>query len=416
MARLFISHAAKDEAIIEEFADLLQLGIGVQHDDFFCSSLPGMGIPTGRDFVTHIKTQIQNPALVIVVMSPAFLESQFCHNEVGATWALDLPVYPILVPPIGYGEVRGVLQGRQAAKLDSKEGLNDLRDHVIGALGLPPLPTSKWERKRDRFLERLRELTTPEMSKPTDARPAVRPSSGEIVLSSGQWVKLGDHFYEAETIDRPNHEKLLIHIVPASSEQVAALESLRSGFSRGACIGYAHENEGCLVQIGNVSSSSQGGRTMYVVEATMNDGGRTGWFMEMNIQGHSPDDIAEMRAGRLLVNDPPPPKKRRGGWHEDDFLENFVAGGSDAKVKTGECVVRSIFLQHREPPERGMRLARLEAVFRLKATGIVQDILEFSLRPISGGTLHVRFRGRRPRHASNVEPEVISIEGDCDLG
>lgn len=415
MARLFISHAAKDEALVEEFTDLLQLGIGVQDDDFFCSSLPGMGIPTGQDFVAYIKTRIQNPDLVILVISPAFLASQFCNNEVGATWALDLPVYPILVPPLEFGDVRGVLHGKQVVKLDDQKGLNDLRDHVTRVLGLEPLPTSKWERKRDRFLERLPGSISQEQVRPAASAATQSRSSGEIVSSSGQWIKLGDHFYEADKVDRPDHEKLLIHIAPTSTAQVAALESLRSRFGPRANVGYAYENEGCIIQIVNVSSSSQGGRTTYVVEATVIDGGRAGWLMEMNIQGHSPDDIAEMRAGRLLINDPPPPKKRRGGWHEDDFLENFVAGGSDAKVKTGECVVRSVFRQHREPHEQGMKLARLEAVFRLKATGIVQDVLEFSLGPISGGKLHVAFRGRRPRHASNVEPEIISIEGDCDL-
>ena len=46
MPRNFLSHAAKDEALVEEFVDLLQVGVGAHPDDIFCSSLPGMDIPS----------------------------------------------------------------------------------------------------------------------------------------------------------------------------------------------------------------------------------------------------------------------------------------------------------------------------------------------------------------------------------
>ena len=92
------------------------------------------------------------------IISPEFLKSQFCLNEVGASWALSLPVYPLLVPPLDYGDVRGVLAGVQAAKIDDKEKLNDLRDDLIEKLGIVPLRTSHWERKRDKFLGKLASL------------------------------------------------------------------------------------------------------------------------------------------------------------------------------------------------------------------------------------------------------------------
>jgi hypothetical protein len=75
MPAIFISHAAKDEQLVEEFVDLLQVGIGVHPDDIFCSSLPGMGIPIGTDFINYIKCKVQNPDLVILVVTPAFWSS-----------------------------------------------------------------------------------------------------------------------------------------------------------------------------------------------------------------------------------------------------------------------------------------------------------------------------------------------------
>src|SRR5439155_2537399 len=96
--------------------------------------------------------------LVLLVVSQEFLKSHFCHNEVGATWALKLPIYPLLVPPVDYADVRGVLVGTQLSKIDDKEKLNDLRDDITEKLGLTPFKTSHWERKRDKFLGLLTNL------------------------------------------------------------------------------------------------------------------------------------------------------------------------------------------------------------------------------------------------------------------
>lgn len=125
MARIFVSHAAKDAELVEELVDLLHVGVGIHPDDVFCSSLPGMNIPTGTGFIDYIRSKIEKPELLVIVVSPEFLKSQFCNNEVGASWALSLPMHPLLVPPLDYGDVRGVLAGTQVGKLNDKESLKD---------------------------------------------------------------------------------------------------------------------------------------------------------------------------------------------------------------------------------------------------------------------------------------------------
>ena len=35
MPRIFLSHATKDEALVEEFLNLLHVGVGVHPDDIF---------------------------------------------------------------------------------------------------------------------------------------------------------------------------------------------------------------------------------------------------------------------------------------------------------------------------------------------------------------------------------------------
>lgn len=54
---IFISHAVADKALVDRFVELLQIGSNVNGEDIFCSSLEGMGIPTGKNFIEFIKSQ-----------------------------------------------------------------------------------------------------------------------------------------------------------------------------------------------------------------------------------------------------------------------------------------------------------------------------------------------------------------------
>lgn len=417
MPRIFVSHAAKDEALVEEFVELLQVGVGIHLDDVFCSSLPGMDIPTGRAFIEYIKSQVQNPELVLLIISPEFLKSQFCHNEVGATWALSLPVFPLLVPPVGYGDVRGVLFGTQASKIEDKEKLNDLRDDLTEKLNLKPLKTSHWERKRDKFLVKLESLLT--RANVENERPAPAASkpiaAGSGITSSGSWLKLDERFYETERFERHGKSKISMRVLPQSPEEEASLEHLRTFVEgRNKAIGYAYQNDGGLVRIDKMSSVSQAETNHWAIEVTIAEDSGVGYMLETNYNQYSTDDIAEMRAGRLLINNPPPPRRRSGGIN-DGFLESIIAGRSDSPVQTGECVIRTVVQKYRIDLQQALAWARLEAIFRLKAAQIVGSIFELALGPVDGDKLYVRFRGQRPRRNQAEEPEMITIEGECDL-
>jgi len=51
---VFISHATEDKPLAEALGELIELGLGLTHDQIFCSSLAGQGIPAGSDFKGHI--------------------------------------------------------------------------------------------------------------------------------------------------------------------------------------------------------------------------------------------------------------------------------------------------------------------------------------------------------------------------
>ena len=128
--KIFISHAAKDKKLADLLVDFLETGTPLTSNDIFCSSLEGLGIPTGKNFIEYIKEEIQTPETVILLLSPNYFASQFCLCELGASWALSHNVLPLLVPPLTYDDIEGVLSGIQINKINDLDGIN----HFIMAL------------------------------------------------------------------------------------------------------------------------------------------------------------------------------------------------------------------------------------------------------------------------------------------
>ena len=419
MAKIFVSHAVKDKELVEEFVDLLDVGIGIEPSDIFCSSLPGMNIPTGEGFVDYIKSKVTNPELVILILTPDYLNSQFCNNEVGASWALNIAVYPLLVPPLGYGDVKGVLVGLQISKIDEKEKLNDLRDDLIEKFGLKSLRTSHWERRRDKFLGKLERLAPPSQSTPKPSiEPQVTPPSPfGHVNSSGTVLKLGDHFYETSSFERRGRSEIRVSILPSSSADEAGLSRLRpdpNGFQRRQELAFAYQNEGGFISVEKVVSRTVDGKNIWDLElATVpktSDSIAAGGI-SINGNSFSAEDIAEMKATRILFEDQPKRKRpnRVGG-----SIEGWAFGEDRRGVSTKECVLRN-YLKKNGVSENSLKRARLECVFTLSAGLVADHILQLEFTPTPEGNIQVVFKGQRSAGHQGAPLEDIGVEGVCKI-
>lgn len=170
--KIFLSHSSKDESLVDKLTDLLTTGCGVRADEILVTTLPGKGIPAGYDnYIEYLKQQIQKPALVILLLSENYFASQFCLCELGATWALSLPNFPLVVPPLKKSEVKATLAVTQLGAITDSDYLDELRDRVKAQLG-DTLPTATWNTKRDAFLGRLskilKSLPSPKMVQRTE--------------------------------------------------------------------------------------------------------------------------------------------------------------------------------------------------------------------------------------------------------
>ena len=153
MSTVFISHASKDEELVDELFDLLQLGCNLDYDKIFCTSIEGADIRTGEDFVQWIEENLDDSDLVILLVTANYLNSKFCLAEMGAAWALEKNVFPIVTPD-QERDIGAVMTRTQTADLDSS-GLDDLRDQIIEHHTSAGQSTGRWSSKKEEFLNRL---------------------------------------------------------------------------------------------------------------------------------------------------------------------------------------------------------------------------------------------------------------------
>ena len=110
--------------------------IGIQNDDIFCTSISGT-LEGGKNFVEQIKNNVLGSRVVIFLLSERFFLSYFCLAELGAAWALNQNILPIIVTPITTAEYNNTpLIGIQALSMENRnfptELFNDLvRKNVI---------------------------------------------------------------------------------------------------------------------------------------------------------------------------------------------------------------------------------------------------------------------------------------------
>jgi TIR domain len=155
LRKVFLSHAQADQDLVDHFQTLLEQGVGVAHDEIFCTSLKGLGIPAGvPDFKEYIRQEINGSELVVALISSNYYASPFCMCELGAAWVLAKNFFPILVHPIDFKDLRGALSGMQCTKLADQSSVSALYDRLHPIVA-KPVSVERWETRKAVFYKNL---------------------------------------------------------------------------------------------------------------------------------------------------------------------------------------------------------------------------------------------------------------------
>lgn len=159
---VFISHSSKDKDFVDALVNLLD-DMGFTKETLFCSSVREYGIPLSGDIFETIRGLfLEHDLYVIFIHSPRFYGSAVSQNEMGAAWVLKTDFCSFLTNDMKYDKMIGVVNNAKLSiKVDEDEAkglLNDLYKHLVAMFSLQEMDMNKWERKRDQFLQVVRNL------------------------------------------------------------------------------------------------------------------------------------------------------------------------------------------------------------------------------------------------------------------
>ncbi|OXM84579.1 toll/interleukin-1 receptor domain-containing protein [Paenibacillus rigui] len=164
--KLFLSHAHKDQQLVEHFLDFFQTSFNTSRGDIYCTSKGDISF--GESFTQSIKEHLIDAELIILLITPNYLVSKFCLIEMGAAWAINKKVCPILVNPISSEDLYKFTPfgNIQTIRLNNKDDLFKLSNDLIRYKIISSVDNSNLLSKVNAFLEKItsQEITTKELS------------------------------------------------------------------------------------------------------------------------------------------------------------------------------------------------------------------------------------------------------------
>ncbi len=167
--RIFVSHSSDDEELASVLVILLQTALPISGDDIRCTTLPGLGLPTGSNILDALRADVREADVAIGLLTPSALSSIWVLFELGARWGLGQNILPLCAKGLTPQDLPAPLRSLVAADCRNREQLLKLLEDVARVLHLELAGTSTY----DRFLSQIAEKAL--------------VSDDETVISSNSW-------------------------------------------------------------------------------------------------------------------------------------------------------------------------------------------------------------------------------------
>ena len=210
-------------------------------------------------------------------------------------------------------------------------------------------------------------------------------------------------------------------LLPESPQDTNFLRSLRDNYNR--YFGFTYQEDAAWGSIQEIVETTSGSQT--VCEVILNiDSRHQGYdfFSEATVNGIPPDEIAKMRARRILLDEKLEdvrPALSQNDVFSQSMLDSYIGGMSSSshepRLQVTASPIPQLYRQFGQTPERFKKFARLISILYLKLSNTVENVLLLDLELLGPRELQVRFKGIRPKFASNVDPTTLEFEDTCSL-
>ncbi|MCL6659680.1 toll/interleukin-1 receptor domain-containing protein [Paenibacillus amylolyticus] len=131
--KIFISHSSKDKKYGYALVKLLR-GLGLERNQIIFTSDDDYGIPIDLNIFEYLKTQINNGAFMIYLLSNDYYDSVACLNEMGAAWVIQNDYTVIGIPGFDFNDSKfssGAIDPRRIGfTLDNKKRLVEFKNKI----------------------------------------------------------------------------------------------------------------------------------------------------------------------------------------------------------------------------------------------------------------------------------------------
>jgi hypothetical protein len=286
---------------------------------------------------------------------------------------------------------------------------------VRGPLGKPrSLPPR--ERKQDFSGESEKPSSSKALkaSSGKGARPPRAPASKAsslvlIVTPEGNNLFINSLRVEAD-------ESIKMSLLPANDREASAIDALKSSI-RSNPLPIAFGSKALFARLNSVKHVMESGREVWHLEWRPDQNNYGGAYTEFSMSGHSLDELAELRARRILLDEKlsGPTGQHRGTINRlnDDLFEHSIRGRQKPQVL--ESPFPGLYTTMKGNQSEFLAAARLNAVLLLLLTNTVERILQLDLRMQGKTKLAVKFEGQRAPYYSNETSPLIKVDGVCNL-
>ena len=379
---VFVSHASEDKAAVAKpLADaLIAGGLSVWYDDYT--------LKVGDSLRQSIDAGLSKSRFGVVVLSRAFFAKMWPQKELDGLVQLEVSGQSRILP-VWYDVTA-----------------QEVRDY---SPPLADLVATAWNDGLPKVVSDIVHVVAGSPSLELEAHQDVVAESSSANLGSLVLLMTNVGYLMVRSRRVESGTETRAELLPTDPRETAFLKDLSQSSHQE--FGLAFGSSAQLVRLKESKQVFENGDEvwMLVLEETNADYGTT---MEASVEGRSANEIAEMRARRILLNESV--STWAGASHQsDDLLEMFIQGMS-TPLKVPQSPLPGLYAEWKQDRSTFLPLAHLTTVLWLRLSGAIETVLHLDMQLIDEG-LRVEFEGRRRRQYINVEPHVIRVQGICPL-
>lgn len=209
MIRLFISHSAVDAGLAGAIAGLFRSALRLPASDIRCTSVDGYRLPGGANTDERLRQEILQAPAFVGIVSHASFDSAYVLFELGARWARNDYLVPLLAPGVSASILKGPISGLNALSCDRPAQLHQLVSEVAAKLDLTPEPVQVYQSAIDEIAQ----------NRTREAPPPSAPSSATEEFGDAELT-----IKEKCAREWPDDFEMRLHCEQSQSEALARLK------------------------------------------------------------------------------------------------------------------------------------------------------------------------------------------------